>query len=215
MSVVRIEALAALAALIELRIPEVAGHVCVGIAPPSELEAYPNVSIQPTKWMYEPEHAWLRHLLPGNRAVYNVGEHESACVVSVMATNSTQRAVIEAKIVDLFLGSKHPVHGFKVPGCIILPINSMPELGAWFTTFDLESDEWTDTLAMDRRYESRIIATVTIPALTVDTPVYTISQLILGVTPDLTSAFTPATAIPPAVELVTINDDGTIETWTP
>lgn len=215
MSVVRIEALAALAALIKLRIPEVANHVCVGIAPAGELESYPNVSIMPSKWSYEPEQAAQKATLPGQRVVYCVGEHECPCVIAVMATNTPQRARIEAKILDLFLGAKHPTTGIKMPGTLVFGITRMPELGQWTACFDLESDEWNDTLALDRRYESRMVVLATIPALTVDSPVYTIEELILGVTNDLATQFTPTTAIPPAVELVTINEDGTIQPWTP
>lgn len=213
MSVVRIEALRALAALVELRIPELADSVCVGVQ--GEHEEYPNLSIQPTRWNYSPEQAEQRATLPGNRVVYMLGEHECACVLSVMATNPTQRAEIEAKVIELFTGSRHPLTGIHIPGCLIMPVVACPQLGDWFATFDLESDEWSDANAFDKRFESRIIVTATIPALAVDQPVYTINDLILGVTEDRTTAFTPATAIPPAVELVKINEDGSIEPWTP
>jgi hypothetical protein len=214
-SVVRIEALRALAALIQLEIPELQGHVCTGVAPAGELEAFPNVSIQPTKWTYNPEQAEERATLPGNRQVMRVGEHECACVLSVVATSPAQRWELEDKILNLFLRTRHPLTGVHMPGVIVLPITACPELGAWFATYDLESDEWIDTLALDRIYESRIVITATVPALVVDTPVYTIESLILGVTEDLTTSFSPSTAIPPAVELVRINSDGSIAQWTP
>lgn len=213
MSVVRIEALRALAALIELRLPELKDRVCVGVQ--SEHEEYPNLSIQPSRWLYEPEQALQSAVLPGNRVVYALGEHECACVLSIVATNPTKRAELEGSVIELFTGAKHPLTGIHMPGCLIMPVVACPQLGSWFATFDLESDEWNDGLAQDKRLESRIVITATIPALAVDSPVYTINQLILGVTEDLSTAFDPTTAIPPAVELVLINEDGTIEPWTP
>jgi len=213
--VVRIAALEAFAALIELAIPELAGHVCAGTAPSGELEELPNLSIMPQRWKYIPEQASEVATLPGNRVVYDVGDHDAACVVSIMATSPTQRARLEAKVLDLFLRTKHPLTDMHMPGVVVLLVSACPDLSAWSCAFDLESDEWIDTLALDRRYESRIMITASIPALTVDAPVYSIDQLILGVTHDLTSTFTPATAIPPAVELVTINADGTISPFTP
>lgn len=213
MSVVRIEALRALAALIQLEIPELNGRVCTGVAPPGEFEEYPNLSIQPTQWKYAPEQAEERAVLPGNRLVMRVGEHECACVLSIMTTSIGKRWELEARVLDLFLRTRHPLTGVHMPGVIVMPVVACPELGEWICTFDLESDEWIDSLALDRRYESRIVVTATIPALVVDTPVYTIKDLILGVTEDMTTVFTPSTAIPPAVELVQINADGSIASW--
>lgn len=214
MSVVRIEALRALAALIELRIPELAGHVCPGTPPSSENEHIPNLSIQPGKWRFEPGQRDEHAVLPGNVVVYDVGDHEAPCVLSILAATPAQRWILEDKVLELFRSSKHD-SGFDLAGVLVFQVAACPELARWVCSFELDSDEWIDTLALERRYESRIVVTATIPALTIDRPVYTIQQLILGVTEDRTSTFTPATAIPPAVELVTINDDGTISPYTP
>ncbi len=210
MSVVRIEALRALAALIELSIPELAGHVCTGVAPSSEFERVPNVSINPSKWAFDPDGTGEHCTLPGNVVVWNVGEHSCACVISLVTATPAQRWEIEAKLIDLFLSSVHPVSGHHRAGVLVLPITACPQLGQWVASFELESDEWGDALALDRRYESRIVVNGIIPALTIQRGVYTIQQLILGVTEDMTTTLTPATAIPPAVDLVSINEDGSI-----
>lgn len=210
MSVVRIEALRALAKLFERTIPEVAGHVCTGVAPSSEFEHVPNISIQPTRWTYEPEQAEERATLPGNVVVWEVGYHACTCVISIVTATIGQRWDLEAKVLDLFISSVHPVSKMHRPGVIVLPVTACPALGRWVSSFELESDEWSDTLALDRRYESRIVINAIIPALTIERPIYTINELILGVTEDMATQFTPSTAIPPAVDLVTINEDGTI-----
>lgn len=210
MGVVRIEAFRAFGALVERMVPELAGHVCTPDTPPNEFEELPNLSITPTKWAYEPMQRDEHATLPGNVVVYNVGEHNCACVISVMASTRTQRAALEQKIVGLFYGNDSPVDGLPLDGVIVLPITACPELSRFVVSFDLESDEWIDSLAQDRRFESRITCTAGIPALTIKTPVYTINQLLLGVTEDMETTFTPATAIPPAVEVVVINEDGSI-----
>ena len=210
MSIVRIKALEALGALIASAVPELQGHVCVGIAPPGEFEALPNVSIEPTTWEFLPEQEDEQRTLPGNRVVYRVGEHACACVISVVTASIAKRWEIEAAVLDLFLRAKHPLTGHRQPGVIVAPVTACPELGQWIASFELESDAWNESYALDRRYESRITINAHIPALIVDSPIYTINELILGLTQDMQTTFTPATAIPPAVELVVINEDGSI-----
>lgn len=207
MSVVRIEALEALARLIELAIPELEGHICVGQAPSGEMEQLPNISINPGRWDYAPDQESQHATLPGNIVVYDVGDHTCSVVISVMAASPRQRAVLEAQVLDLFQRQKHPLSDFRMPGTIMIAVAEIPELSEWVVTFDLDSDEWIDGLAMDRRYESKILATCTIPALTIDEPVYTIQQLILGVQVRLGRAT--------AVDLVTINEDGSIAPFAP
>lgn len=215
MSVVRIEALRALAALIGAAIPELDGHVCTGIAPSSEHEHVPNVSIMPTRWTFDPDGIAEHASLPGNVLVWNVGEHSCTMVISIVASSPAQRWDLEAKILDLFLSSRHPLTDFPRPGVIVIPVTSCPELAQWLAAFELETDEWFDGAALDRRYESRIVCNGVIPALTIQRPVYTINQLVLGVTQDMTTTLTPATTIPPVVDLVSINEDGTITPITP
>lgn len=214
MSVVRIAALRALGALIEAAVPELAGHVCVGVAPSSEFEHLPNLSIQPTKWTFDPEQEDEHTTLPGNVMVWRVGEHSCAMVMSIVAATPAQRWELEAKVLDIFLGYRHPLTDVATPGVLVVPVSECPQLGDWIASFELESDEWSDTLALDRRYESRTVISAHIPALTIQTRVYTLNTLILGITADFDTTFTPATAIPPAVELVTINEDGTITATT-
>jgi hypothetical protein len=209
--IVRIEALRAFTALIELMIPELAGKTCAGQAPSGEDEEIPNLSIEPGRWRFVPEQSSIHATLPGNVAVYEVGNHEVPCVVSIVAGSVGERALLEAKVLDLFYSGRHPLTGLAMPGVIVLQVSSCPDLSHWSCSFDLDSDEWNEQHALDRRYESRIIVDVTIPALTVRRPVYTIEQLVLGV-----QQLPPATAVAvPPVELVTIDINGHIEPFTP
>lgn len=208
--VVRIEALRAFCALVELEIPELAGRTCAGQAPSSEMEELPNLSIEPAEWMFEREQARMVATLPGNVAVFEVGNHEAACSISIVAGTVGQRALLEAKVLDLFLRSVHPLTGQAMPGVVVFSVAACPELSRWSCSFDLESDRWDEHAALDRRYESRIAVTATIPALTVRRPVYSIAQLILGVA-EIPTSNRPV----PPTELVTINIDGTLQAFAP
>jgi hypothetical protein len=201
--IVRIDALEAFTAFVETQIPTLAGRTCAGQAPSSEMERVPNLSIEPSRWMYNPDTVEIVRSLPGNVLVYQVGWHEAACVVSVIASSPRQRAALEAQVIDLFLSAKHPLSGMHQPGLLAFTVTACPEVGEWQTYFELDADEWVETLALDRRYESRILVDVSVPALTVDAPVYSITSLILGVSGDSTSSAG-------VVELVTINEDGTL-----
>jgi hypothetical protein len=207
--VVRIEALRAFCALVELEIPELAGRTCAGQAPSSEMEELPNLSIEPAEWAFQREQARVVARLPGDVAVFEVGNHEAPCAVSIVAGTPGQRASLEAKVIDLFLRTVHPATGAAMPGVIVLSITACPELSRWTCSFDLESDAWNESAALDRRYESRITVTATIPALTVRRPVYSIAELVLGV-----AEITEHRPAPPT-ELVTINADGTLQAFAP
>lgn len=209
--VIRIEALRAFTALVEQQIPELAGRTCAGQAPSSELERTPNLSIEPGRWVYDPEQVRQVATLPGNVAVYEVGNHEAPCVVSIIANTTSKRAEIEAKVLDLFYSSVHPLTGLAMPGVLVFAVSECPDLSEWSCSFDLDTDEWVETAAFDRRYESRLMVTATVPALTVRRPVYTIEKLVLGVA----ELATPSRPAPPPSELVTINIDGTLQAFTP
>ncbi|HSR79096.1 MAG TPA: hypothetical protein VLN57_21160 [Xanthobacteraceae bacterium] len=214
-AVVRIAALEAFTALIEQQIPALAGRTCAGQAPSSELEEIPNLSIEPSRWTYEMDSvgdATQVALLPGNVAVWDVGYHEGTCAVSILASSPRQRALLEQQVLDLFLSAKHPLTGMRQPGCLSFLISSCPEVGQFASLFFLEDDAWVETLALDRRYESRIGVGCWIPALVLETPVYEIQtlQLAVGASTTTDPAADPAPPTLEPLELVTINADGSV-----
>lgn len=205
--IVKIHALEALAALIGCEIPELEGHTCVDV-PAGEMETVPNLSIEAGRWTFDPEQEAEHAILPGNRVVYDVGDHVAPCVISIVTATPAQRRRLEAEVIDLFLRQKHPVTGWPLVGVIMIPISACPDVAQWVCGFDLDSEEWMSH-KLDRRYESRIMITATVPALTVDRAVYTLNQLRLGLQAQDAKPIDEAAATAP-IELVTINDDGTI-----
>lgn len=208
-AVVYLDALAALEAVIVAAIPQLEGRVCAGPPPSSEHELIPNLSMEPTRWEYEPEQREKKRSLPGNVVVWNVGRHSCAMVLSIIAGTSYERGLLEAQVRDLWLSAKHPISGMPRPGVLCVPVTACPELGEWVAAFEWESDEWRGD-SFDRRFESRCVINALVPALTIQQNVFTVQELRLGLTHDMTTTLTPSTAVPPTVEVVIINEDGTI-----
>ena len=205
--IVRLEAIHALALLIAAAIPELAGRICEDMPPSSEFEEIPNLTIMPSRWLYEPEQALEQQVLPGNIVVWNVGQHSTTMTLSLITANPSERARLEAQLEDLFLSATHPLTGMPRPGILVVPVTACEELRRWLASFELESDEWDNATAFDRRLEAKIIVTAIIPALTIQRPVYTINELRMGLGQ---ARATGATKSPPAVQVVSINVDGTI-----
>lgn len=204
--VVRLDVLEAFTALVEREIPQLAGRTCAGQAPSNEDEQIPNLSIEPTRWAYQMDQQDQHAVLPGNTVVYNVGNHEAGCVISIIAASPRQRAKLEQLVIDLFLAGEHPLTGMPLPGTIVFTVGDCPAVSLWSCSLELDSDEWIEGGALDRRYEARLMVTATVPALSVKRPVYSIAELILGV--QAGPVGTPIAAQP--VDLVTINFDGTL-----
>lgn len=205
--VVRTAGLEALAALITCAIPSLAGHVCISVAPSSEHEELPNMTLEPGRWAWEPAQRMEHAQLANNIVVWNVGRHSTPLMISIMASSPDLRAELEAQVLDVFLSSVHPLTGMPRAGVVVAPVTSCPSLSTWVAAFELESDEWINVDAFNRRYESRILVTALLPALYCQRPVYTLAELQLQLaTPADIALPSPAGAI----ELVTINSDGTI-----
>lgn len=205
MCVVRIEVLRTLADIITSAIPELNGHVCTGIAPSGEIQGYPSLTLLPGPMRYEPFQA-LESATIGDPAqgvvVFNVGCHYGPLQMILAASSIGERWTIEQKIIDMFLSRPGG------PGVIVVPVNSCPDLGQWVAAFELESDQWVDTNAFDRIYQSTITCNEIVPALTTRRDAYEIRQLVLG---------TDASLHPPTsdVELVLIASDGSISPYVP
>lgn len=210
MAIVRLRALEALGLVIAAAVPALAGKVRVGQAPSSVDQTYPTLTIIPANLKFEPhgeaEHATIGDPAAGN-VVFNVGVHEGPIQLRIVASTIGERYELEQRVLDVFL--KQELRA----GILIVPVTTTPDLSTWIAAFELDSDQWIDTEAFDRKLESIIIANGVIPALVARTDVYEIDELVLGLTPDFDTAFTTSTMVPPGVELVQINDDGTISPY--
>jgi hypothetical protein len=210
MSVVRLEALKALTTVIEDAVPELVGKVKVAQAPPGEVQTYPTLSLIPGTWKYDPAQE-LEHATIGDPdagvVVFNVGSFSTPLQLRLMSATLGERWAIEQKLVDLFMNQE------QRPGILVVPVTTCPDLSDWIAAFEYDSDQWLDAAAFDRKYESLVIVNAIVPALVVRTGVYEISDLVLGLTEEMTKVFTTDTMVPPDVELVLINEDGTLSPY--
>lgn len=209
-SIVRIEALKALKAMIETAVPALVGKVKVSQAAPGVEQTYPTLTIMPGTWRYEPygeaEQATIGDPADGN-VVFNVGAHSAPVQLRIVAATIGERMALEQEVTNLFMSQELRA------GILVVPVTSCPDLSDWIAAFEYESDQWIDADAFDRKLESLIIVNGCIPALVARTEVYEINDLALGLTPDFDTAFTTDTMVPPGVELVLINQDGTISPY--
>jgi hypothetical protein len=208
-SVVRLDAMEALARIIGCEIPLLEGHICVGQAPSSEVQEYPHLSIDPAgRWNYDPQQQEQKATLPGGRTVYNVGDHEVSVQLRLVTTTPRQRAELEQRVIDIFLAGEDPVSGLPRPGVVVVHVSACPALYRWPAAFELEGDEWDDEKAFDAQLTSIVTVRASIPALVTRCGEYTIQTLRLGIINDLEAPVSPAMS--PPVEVVQIHEDGSI-----
>lgn len=206
MPVVRIEGLRALGRAITAKVPQLEGQVRVGFAPPGKVQTWPSLTILPAgKWrhiMYGAAHP-IRDL-PGGRALFDCGYHEVVVQLIVAATSYEERAELAERVSQVFR-----LDNELRPDVLVCPITACTDVGDTAATFMLEDEEWDDSQAFSRNFESMLACTANFPALAVD-EVPTIEQLILGLAdiPDVLDA--PTTMADPSVALVLINEDGSI-----
>jgi len=213
MSIVRIEALKALKAVIAAAVPALtADNIIVGQAPSGRTQTYPTLTLGFAALSFEPaqeiESATIGPATDGV-VVFNVGAWSGPLQMRIVATTVGERYELEQAVLDCFLARE------GAPGVIVTPITSTPDLGDWIAAFELDSSQWIDVDAFDRKLESVITVNAVVPALTVRTHVYEITTLVLGLTEDFDAVFTPSTLTPPAAEVVQIHDDGSITPYTP
>lgn len=205
MAVVRMEGLRALERKIVAKVPALDGRVTIGFAPPGQIQTWPTLTIAPAgRWRHTMYDAAVPvRNLPGQRVVLDCGHHEVTVQLVVATTSYEQRAELAERVLEVFR-----LDNELRPNTLVCPVTACVDLGDTFATFALDDEEWDDEDAGARIFESIIATTGTFPALAVDV-VPTIDQLILGLGIAPAEDF-PTTLDAPSVELVVINEDGTI-----
>lgn len=227
MSVVRVMALEQLATVLTTAIPELAGHVCIGTPMDNHEQVLPSMAIT---WAgalaYDSAIEEDLAVLPVDgdhpvkRGVFNVGAHEGMVQIRVLAGTPRKRDALCEAVVGVFLAQTNE-WGYPRPGVIATQVTDA-DIIPWLASFELEDDQWVNVLAFERQHEGLVQATGIVPALVVRTVtdpstspatgIYTIEDLRLGLTHDLATSYDADTMQPPAVEVVRINQDGTITT---
>lgn len=180
----RREALKSLRDAIASAVPELECHISTGQVPGNRKRKFPCLNIYPIKWKFEPEQDEIAHAPQDeSRAVFNVGRHESLIQLRLSTTNMVDRAELEEKVLDYFLRREGS------PGTQITTVSSIPEMGSFICSWDLEGDEWRDAKSFDHESDSLMEITATIPALVARGDVYRMDEIILGFTEDMKTIF--------------------------
>lgn len=203
MSVVKLLALSNLKDAIAAAVPAFRS-ITVQIEPSPVLEAFPNLEIIIGNALeFQPDQRELQADLGNNAVVWNIGNWYGPIQLRICTTSPRERWVIEQAVTDYLMSRPGS------PGVVVVPVTESPQL-TWAAAFEYDSVQLFDQRAQERQYETAIIVNAMIPILVTETPVYQIDHLFCGLTEDMVSHFTPSTAVPPAVEIVEIHEDGTI-----
>jgi hypothetical protein len=213
-AVVKLCALEVLGEMITAEIPELVDRVCVGIPPNTHQQTYPSLAIRAAgRWKF---YGTTVEELPAgllNTSVRRVGHHEGMVQLRVLASSPAERDALAQAVVDVFTGFEDE-DGYPHPGTVLARVTRCG-LVPWTACFDMESDEWVDQRAFEQLYEGLVQVEATIPALVCKRGVPRIETLVLGLTHDLTTTPSAAMMAAPTVEVVTINEDGSIEPYAP
>jgi len=197
----RIEALRVLAQTIGGRIPELADSICPWPTPPNHKLKFPSLAIIPVSWTYYPDQAEEVAFDPDpDTALMNVGRHEAIIQLRLAHASPVPRAVLEEKILDIFLST--PFH----PGVLLTPVDAVPRRGEWNAAWELDDTEWHDENAFDQEFWSFIAITGIIPALVERAPAPRITDLRLALVPWGGQSTDPGTVT------VRVNADGSLST---
>lgn len=207
MAVLRLQALDALAACIGDFAPSLRGKIQPGPAESGKRLCFPNLAIIPVRFRFFPDQeAEVGELtgvppqgLPPNTALLNVGRHEGTIQLRLGAMTHRQRAQLEEEILAAFLSREGS------PGVLVTVV---PTCHNATVAWELDTDEWENERAFDKKWYSVLTVAAQLPALVTRGSVYTIEELRLALTEDLSTPISdlPATAI----ETVDIAEDGTI-----
>lgn len=205
-AVIRYKALTALREAIESAVPALYGKTEITWAPPEKNACMPAMALIAARWAYRPNQE-IAVIEPevGTTAVYDVGRHEATVQLRLLAATPGERMELEQQVIDLFLSQEGR------PGILLTTIVDTPEIGQWFASWELEADEWRSEKAFSNKHWSVVEVLGTLPALVSRAGVYTIQDLRLGVTHDMTTTFTPTTFdASEGIERVRVNENGTL-----
>jgi hypothetical protein len=213
-AVVKLCSLECLGDLITAEIPELVDRVCIGVPPNTHEQTYPSLAIRAAgrwKFMGSTVEELTSPLL--HTSVRRVGHHEGMVQLRVLASSPAERDALAQAVVNVFVGFEDE-DGYPHPGTVLARVTRCG-LVTWTACFDLDDEEWVDTGAFNQLYEGLIQVEATIPALVCKPGVPRIETLVLGLTHDLTTTASAAMMLAPTVEVVLINENGSIEPYAP
>lgn len=210
MAIVKLTALTGLKSLIAAAMPGVFKTITIQIEPSPIVEQMPNLEIiLPGRMMFEPDQRDLVADLGNNVVVFNVGQWVGPVQLRIVATSPLERWALEDTLTQFLMARPGS------PGVVVVAVTESAQL-SWAAAFEYEDSQLFDQRAQERQYEVAITCNAEIPVLVTESPVYDIDALILGLTSDFATSFDATTfKTSPQIELVTINQDGSLSPYVP
>jgi len=207
MAVLRYEALRLLAACISDAVPALRGKICAGPAESPKKLTFPSLSLLPVSFKFMPDQAAEPYQLGDpdttvhvdGKVLLNVGRHEGLIQLRLGAQTARLRAELEEQILAVFLGR---------PGSPGVLVTAVPQCHNATVAWELDTDEWVNERAFDKKWYSLMTITAQLPALVTRGSVYTIEELRITLTDDLSL---PIAQVPAdQQETIDVAQDGTI-----
>ncbi len=217
MASVRLKAFTALSRAIQEGVPELKGNVFIQpidgsqSMPFSEPLSCPHsLVITRNVFTYFPEQMQIVALPEPTIVVVKVGYHEGEVELRLASPDAEERADLEQRLLELFLGSVHPVTGVGRPGVLVTEVTDFPRLGDFVAAWELDDGDWREEAVFDRSRQSILSVNALIPALATREGVPTIESLRLALTEDFDKTFDETVTTGPGVEVVEIQADGSL-----
>lgn len=206
MSIVNVKeaALRALGELIQSQVPELQELLCDEQADPGHHLMLPSLAIIPIRWVYNPCNAEEGHEPSPDTLVMDVGWHEGPVQLILTCETAGQRAELEQKIVNMFLGEE------LSPGVRVVTVDTIPELGTFYASFDYDEDAWEEGDKFEGRSQSIMRLTGSVPALTTRQDAHPMNTVQTGVLESADDVEIEDNEFPSGTEVVEVAEDGSI-----
>lgn len=217
MGAIRLSSFRKLSQTIQDAIPELKGNVFIQPSDGSQSMPFSDplscpISLEITRsvFTYFPEQRSVVFTADANSGVVKVGYHEGEVELRLAAPDPDERAEAEQALLELWLGSVHPVTGQGRPGVLVTEVIDITRFGPFIASWELDDGDWKEEAVFDRSRQSILSLNAMIPALATVGNLPTIESLRLAFTEDFDAVFDSTVTTAEGVEVVSIAQDGTI-----
>lgn len=203
MAIVRLEVMKALQAVIAAAAPGL--EMVVGPPNAERKVCFPSLAIHPTRFRFDGGQESHYFSPDSSHEVVHVGTHEATLQLRLLTATPGERYALEEKLINMFFATEGH------PGVLLTLVPALnAQFGSFQVAWELEDDEWADEKAYADILGSVITVTAIVPALATRAGVYNQDELFLAFSEEMLRPFTTGTLLPPLVEVIEINEDGSI-----
>lgn len=217
MSAVRLASFRKLAETIRNTIPELRDSVFIQPSDGSQSMPFSEplscpISLEITRsvFTYFPDQREVHGCPEPQVAIFKAGYHEGEIELRLAAPDPDERAEVEQKILEMFIGAEDPVTELPRPGVLVTVVTDCPRLNQFVASWELDDGDWREEAVFDRSRQSILSVNAMVPALAVRGSTPTIQSLRVAFTEDFDREFDTTVTSGEGVEVVQIDEDGNI-----